>query len=192
MGAHHLQHVANTAGLMIVARRGEDAPRTHDVVHDDHRSRPAQLDRPAQVGAVVLLVGVDEHQIEITAQPGQCLQCGADDDLDPVGDSGAAHVLRGDLGVAGVVLESHHTALGSDSAGQTDRRVPGQRADLQSPACATDAGQQIQQARTLRGDLDRRQTRGLRVGEGSTQGRVLPEEQAVEQCVGGQPLAGPD
>ena len=64
---------------------------------------------PLDVGDVVLLVGVDEEHVEGLAafgQSRQCVQRGADDDLDSVGDACPLEVLPRHLGVPWVRIRA--------------------------------------------------------------------------------------
>src|ERR1700761_4075565 len=83
-----------------------------------------EFDGPVQVAGVVLLVGVDEHQVEGPLDAGQGVQRRADQHLDAVAETGALDVGAGDLGVLGLVLECRDATVRPGGPISRMRRAP--------------------------------------------------------------------
>ena len=188
MIAHHLEHVAHGAGLMVVGGGVQHPTVAADVVHHDDGTRRTQLHRPLDVGDVVLLVGVDEDQVERFAAVGQGrqrVQRGADDHLDLVRDACALEVLPRHLRVLGCEFERDDLAAGPDAASQIDGAVAGKRADLKDPAGVRHHRQQRQQLAVLRRHLDGGHPRGDACLPRGAQRVVLGVQHRVEHLVKG-------
>ena len=94
-----------------------------------------ELERGAQVGGVVGLVGVDEDQIEragvLVDQCRQAVRGRPDPDLDAIGDPRASEVAPRHLGIAGVDLQRDEAPVVRERSREPDRAVAAQGADLQ-------------------------------------------------------------
>jgi hypothetical protein len=129
----------------------------------------------AEVLRVRLLVGVDEGQVERALEGGEGVERGPDPHVDQSVEPCAGDVGAGHLGVLGVDLAGHELPVCRQGAGEPDRRVAAQRADLEDPPGADRTGEQVQQLALGRRDVDRGQP-GERVGlERGVEHRILGE-----------------
>jgi hypothetical protein len=120
-------------------------------------------------------------------EPGQAVQRGADPNLHPLAQAGAGDVGPSDFRVPFGGLERDEAPLGGKSTGDPDRRVAAERADLHSLSRAGHSRQEVQHFAVRRGDVDRRQPRGLVRGEGRVQEVVLPDHDVSQVVVDGLP-----
>ena len=107
---------------------------------------------------IVRLVGVDEREVEPLPrrQGPQRLDRGRDAQLDLVVDAGALPVLPGDGGPLLVDVAAQERAVVRQATGDADRRVPGERPDLDRVPGADEARQQCHERPLLGSDLHHR------------------------------------
>ena len=70
----------------------------------------------------------------------------------------------------------HDDAVVGDAASHPDRGVGAERADLEHPPSAGDAGEQMQQLARDRRDLDRRKARGVLLGDRRLEVGIMSDE----------------
>ena len=131
------------------------APPAEHVVEQDQAALARALERLLEVDGVSGLVGIDEREVEHLAvgQRRQGLGGGADADFDAIGDAGVLEVARGDLGELLAELAAEQAPGGLEAAGDADRRVAGERADLERLAGADRARQERHERALVRRDL---------------------------------------
>jgi len=114
----------------VLEERGDVAAEDAGVVGDDQRARRELRLELAQVVEVVLLGGIDEHEVEAAGQERHHAERVADDDLDAVVEPGGLRIELHELREVGIRLDARETAARRHRARDQDGRVAEERADL--------------------------------------------------------------
>ena len=117
------------------------------------------------------------------ASSGRVSSAGPDAQLHDAREAGVRDVRPCDLGVAGAGLERHEAPPGRQRAGEPDRGVATEGPELEDAPRAVDPRQQLHQPALVRGDRDRRETRGVARLQRGVEHRVLGEEVLADVAV---------
>ena len=183
LGGEHLEEAAGADDAGVAAGGVGDRAVADHVVADDDRAGAGEAQRPGEIVGVAALVGVDEDEVEGAVEGGQRVEGRAGDQLDPVGEAGAGDVRARHLGVPPLGLQGDEPAALGKGAGEPDRRVAAEGADLEDAAGARHAGEEVQELALQRRDVDRRQPRCRIGGERRREGRVVSDEELRQIAV---------
>src|SRR5881409_129887 len=123
-----------------------------DVVRDEESTNSEALDRGVQDRGISGLVDVVEDEVERTFEVLQNSLCIADENPDLRGDAGLLHVLPGNRRGLWIVLHSDKLAIVVERASEPCARVSDRGAELEDPARADRAREDVEETSLRRGD----------------------------------------
>src|SRR6059036_4311137 len=123
-----------------------------DVVRHQEATHSEALDRGVQHRGISGLVDVVEDVVERTFEILQNSLRIADENLDLRGDAGLLHVLPGNRGGLGIMLDRDELAIVGERASEPCARVSDRGAELEDPARADRAREDMKEASLRRGD----------------------------------------
>ena len=137
--------------LRALVLRGEHAVAEQRVVEHEHAARSQARDERVVVGGIAGLVGVDVREVDMRflGQVRQVLRRRAECDRDAVGHARRLDVALRDRGELLADLEARQPAAFGQAAGDADRAVPGERADLDGGLGVEHAREDRQQRRLV-------------------------------------------
>ena len=156
--AHGQQHVLHArvvpdalvdgtdrARVLVVVVRIRHASRPERVVEDHQACRRQLRQRRLVVVDVVRLVGIDEDEIELALELADRVECRPEPVLDAVGDLRFLRVAACDLRRLVVDVAGDHAAVRGECERHRDRRVAGERAELEDPLGAGRADERTEE-----------------------------------------------
>src|SRR2546426_7233783 len=123
-----------------------------DVVRHQESTHSEALDRGVQDRRISGLVDVVEDVVEGTFEILQNSLRVADENLDLRGDAGLLHVLPGNRGRLGTVLDGDELPVVGQRASEPRARVSDRGAELEDPACADRAREDMEETSLRCGD----------------------------------------
>src|SRR5437867_840096 len=123
-----------------------------DVVRHQEATHSEALDRGVQHRGISGLVDVVEDVVERTFEVLQNSLRIADENLDLRGDAGLLHVLPGNRGGLGIVLDRDELPVVGQRASEPRARVSDRGAELEDPACADRACKDMEETSLRCGD----------------------------------------
>src|SRR3989449_1822536 len=123
-----------------------------DVVRHQEATHSEALDRGLQHRGISGLIDVVEDVVERTFEVLQNSLRIADENLDLRGDAGLLHVLPGNRGGLGIVLDRDELAIVGERASEPCARVSDRGAELEDPARADRAREDMEETSLRRGD----------------------------------------
>src|SRR2546428_11565213 len=123
-----------------------------DVVRHQEATHSEALDRGLQHRGISGLIDVVEDVVERTFEVLQNSLRRANENLDLRGDAGLLHVLPGNRGGRGIVLDRDELAIVGERASEPCARVSDRGAELEDPARANRAREDMEETSLRRGD----------------------------------------
>ena len=154
---------ADALGVGVGGVGVDDVAVADDVVGEDEGAGAGELEGRGEVFRVAGFVGVDEDEVEgrgvLGVELGEGRECGAEAELDGVGEAGVGDVGEGYLGVLGVEFEGDELAAGWERAGEADGAVAAEGSDLEDAVGALGFGEELEELALVGRDVDGGQVR---------------------------------
>ena len=178
---------------LVLRVRVDDAAAAKHVV--DHRQPPGpqQAQGLLVVVEVADLVGVDEREVErlVGGHRAQRVERRAEAKIDPLGQPRLVEVAARDARPLLADVAGDEQAVVGQPAGDADRRVAGEGAELERPAGADRAHQQVHERPLLGGDLHDRDPAKLGGLGGEPPQQLVLAGAVLDQVARAAPGSGP-